>query len=108
MNNEFIYPVLVISLSALITWLTRSLPFMIFRKDSVPKTIKYLGDVLPAAIMVVLVAYCLRSMTFFSASGFVPELVAAALVVLIQYLKNNMYLSIILGTVCYMILIRVI
>lgn len=108
MNNEFIYPVLVVFLSALITWLTRALPFMIFRRDRVPNTIKYLGDVLPAAIMVVLVAYCLKGITFSSASGFVPEIASAVLVVLVQYLKNNMYLSIILGTVCYMVLIRII
>lgn len=37
----------------------------------------------------------------------VPELAACLLVVILQAVRKNMYLSIIAGTVCYMILIRV-
>ena len=57
--------------------------------------------------MTVLVIYCLRNTAFDRFPFGVPELAACALVALLQIFKRNMYLSIIAGTVCYMILIRV-
>ena len=59
-------------------------------------------------IMTVLVVYCLRGISFQSSPFGVPELAASALVLILQIIRKNMYLSIIAGTVCYMILIRVI
>ena len=58
--------------------------------------------------MTVLVFYCLRDTAFGRSPYSIPELAACALVVILQVVRKNMYLSIIAGTVCYMILIRVI
>ncbi len=106
MNNA-LYPIAAIGVVAAITWALRAFPFLLFGNKPLPKVIRYLGKALPPAIMTVLVIYCLRD-TAFSQSPFgIPELAASALVVVLQIIRKNMYLSIIAGTVCYMILIRI-
>ena len=53
---------LAILLMAAVTFLTRWLPFAAFRPGQpIPKTIAYLGQVLPLAMMAMLVVYGLRS-----------------------------------------------
>ena len=66
----------------------------------------YLGKVLPPAIMTVLVIYCLRETSFIQYPFGIPEIIASLLVIVLQMIRRNMYLSIVAGTVCYMILIR--
>ena len=107
MNNA-VYPVAVIGVIAIVTWALRAFPFLLFGRRPLPKTVQYLGRVLPPAIMTVLVIYCLRNTAFGEAPYGLPELIACALVVILQSVRKNMYLSIIAGTVCYMVLIRVI
>ena len=106
MNNT-IYPLAVIGVIAVVTWVLRAFPFLLFGNRPLPKVIRYLGKALPPAIMTVLVIYCLRDISFSQSPFGIPELAACALVVILQALRKNMYLSIIAGTVCYMILIRV-
>lgn len=97
-----------IAIMALVTMLLRFLPFFIFKDGrSAPKTVQYLGDVLPCAIMGMLVVYCLKDISFASVSAFLPQLIAGALTCLSYVWKRNTLLSIISGTVCYMILIRI-
>ncbi len=105
--NSSLYPALVIGVVAVVTWGLRAFPFLLFGKKPLPKTVQYLGKALPPAIMTVLVIYCLRDTAFGSFPFGIPEIISCALVVSLQIIKNNMYLSIIAGTVCYMILIRV-
>ena len=107
MNKELLYPLTVIMIVALVTWGLRALPFILFGKKPLAQSMQYLGHVLPPAIMTVLVIYCLRN-TYFKAFPFgIPEIISSLLVILLQFVRNNMYFSIIAGTFCYMILIRV-
>ena len=106
--NDTIYLIAVIAVISIVTWVLRAFPFLMFGSRPLPKTIQYLGKVLPPAIMTVLVIYCLRDTDIRQFPHGVPELVACTLVVILQVLKKNMYLSIIAGTVCYMVLIRVV
>ena len=106
MNNT-IYPLAVIGVIAVVTWALRAFPFLLFGTRPLPKVIRYLGKALPPAIMTVLVIYCLRDISFSQSPFGIPELAACALVVILQAVRKNMYLSIIAGTVCYMVLIRV-
>ena len=106
MNNT-IYPLAVIGVIAVVTWALRAFPFLLFGNRTLPKVIRYLGKALPPAIMTVLVIYCLRDISFSQSPFGIPELAACALVVILQAVRKNMYLSIIAGTVCYMVLIRV-
>ena len=106
--SERLYPVAVIAVIAAVTWLLRAFPFLIFGTRPLPKMVKYLGKVLPPAIMTILVVYCLRNIDMTRFPFGIPELAASCLVVVLQILRNNMYLSIIAGTVCYMVLLRVV
>lgn len=94
---------LVLTMAAT-TWALRFLPFLIFRKQT-PPYITYLGEVLPPAIIGMLVIYCLRNISFAAKPFGIPELAAGALVVLLQWRKRNSLLSILSGTVLYMVLI---
>ena len=98
---------LIIVVAGAVTLLLRFLPFLIFNgKRETPPYIIYLGKVLPYAIMGMLVIYCLRGISFTAAANFLPELIACAVVVLAHVWKRNTLLSIITGTVCYMLLVQ--
>lgn len=103
------YSIAIIGVVALCTLLTRALPFWLLGgKKEIPQTVKYLGKVLPPAIMVILVIYCLKSVNIFVGSRGLPEFLAIGLVVLLHLWKKNTLLSIGLGTVFYMILVQVV
>jgi branched-subunit amino acid transport protein AzlD len=104
--NDMIYTIAVISVIALVTWALRAFPFLLFGGRPLPAMMQYLGNALPPAIMTVLVIYCLRGTSLTQSPYGLPELVSCALVVILQLVRKNMYLSIIAGTVCYMIMIR--
>ena len=98
---------LIIVVAGAVPLLIRLLPFLIFNgKRETPPYIIYLGKVLPYAIMGMLVIYCLRGISFTAAANFLPELIACAVVVLAHVWKRNTLLSIISGTVCYMLLVQ--
>ncbi len=98
---------ILVGAMALTTIMLRFLPFLVFGKNT-PAYISYLGKVLPQAIIGLLVIYCLKDISFTSAPFGTPELIAGASVVGMQAWKRNAVLSILLGTIIYMILIRVI
>ena len=64
--------ILIIAVCALCTFLERALPFLIFGTRPVPDVVRYLGRVLPMAVMATLVIYCLRGVSFASAADFLP------------------------------------
>ena len=94
---------------ALVTMLTRFLPFLIFGgKRQTPKIITYLGQVLPFAIMGMLVVYCMKDVRFLAAPYGIPELISCALVAGLHIWKRNSLLSIGAGTVFYMLLVQLV
>ena len=98
---------LTVAVVALVTAAIRFLPFVIFSGGrKTPRIIERLGKVLPAAIMGMLVVYCLKHVRFTGAAGFVPELIACLLVGALHLWKRNTLLSIIAGTLCYMLLVQ--
>lgn len=98
---------ILIAVMALVTMLLRFLPFIIFRKN-IPGYISYLGKVLPPAIIGMLVIYCLKDVSLMSGSHGMPELIAAVCVVGLQAWKRNSLISILTGTVVYMILVQMV
>ena len=98
----------LVAVIALVTIGLRFLPFLIFRGRETPAFIEYLGRVLPYAIMGMLVVYCLRGTALFDAPHGIPELIATATVVGLHVWKKNTLLSIIAGTVCYMVMVQVV
>ena len=64
---------LSIAVMAGVTFLTRFLPFLLFeRGGKPPRIVLYLGRVLPPAIIMMLIIYCLRNVSFTSASHGIP------------------------------------
>ena len=94
---------------AIVTMLLRFLPFLIFRAGKpIPPYVAYLGEVLPAAIIGMLVVYCLKDTAVAAAPHGAPEALAALCVVGLQAWKRNSLLSILSGTVVYMLLVQVV
>lgn len=105
--KQHTYILITILICALCTQVTRWLPFLLFGgKKKVPKLIRYLGSVLPAAIMAVLVVYCLKGINPLAYPYGLPELISVAVVVGLHLWKGNTLVSIVLGTLCYMTLIQ--
>ena len=98
-----------IAVMAIVTFLTRVLPFLLFdRGESPPKLVLYLGRVLPPAIIAMLIVYCLRGVSFSTTGGWVPQLLCVAVVVALHLWKHNNLLSIFGGTILYMVLVQVV
>ena len=98
---------LIIAIIALVTAALRFLPFLIFGENrKTPPLVSYLGQVLPYAIMGMLVVYCLKGISFTAFPFGIPELIGCAVVTLLHVWKRNTLLSIGAGTVCYMLLVQ--
>ena len=101
------YAFVAILIMAGVTFLTRALPFLLFgRDDKPPRMILYLGSVLPPAIIAMLIVYCLRGVSFAAAADWAPALIASLAVVGLHVWKKNNMLSIMGGTILYMILVQ--
>lgn len=95
----------LIAVVAVTTIMLRFLPFIVFRKET-PPYITYLGKVLPEAIIGMLVIYCLKDVSLLRVPFGLPEVIAAACVVGMHVWKRNSLISILTGTVIYMVLIQ--
>ena len=96
-----------IAVMAVVTFLTRALPFLLFdRGDHPPKLVLYLGQVLPPAIIAMLIVYCPKGVTFASPAGWAPSLLAGGAAVVLHLWKGNDLLSIFGATVLYMVLVQ--
>jgi branched-subunit amino acid transport protein AzlD len=104
--NDTIITAAAIGIVAIMTWITRALPYLLFTKKSPPQIITYLGTVLPASIMIILVIYCIRNTQFTAFPYGAAEIVSVVLVVVLQFWRKNTLVSIFAGTLCYMVLIR--
>ena len=98
---------ILIAVMAIVTMLLRFLPFIVFNKNT-PAYISYLGKVLPAALIGMLVVYCLKDVSVIDPPHGIPELIAALSVVVLQAWKRNSLISILSGTVIYMLLVQLI
>ena len=104
-----LHAALTVAVAALVTAGLRFLPFLIFGENrQTPPLITYLGQVLPFAIMGMLVVYCLKDVTLTATPFGIPEVIGCAVVALLHIWKRNTLLSIGAGTVCYMLLVQLV
>lgn len=102
-----LHSALMIAVIALVTAALRFLPFLIFGENrKTPPLVTYLGQVLPYAIMGMLVVYCLKGVSLTAFPFGIPEFLGCAAVTLLHIWKRNTLLSIGVGTVCYMLLVQ--
>ena len=102
------YSIAIIAVCVACTFLERALPFLLFGGREVPKIVKYLGRILPMAVMATLVVYCLRGTTFDAMGNFLPQIIAVAVVAALHLWRKNTFLSIVGGTVVYMVLVQLV
>ncbi len=99
----------IILVVASITFLTRLAPFALFSNGRpTPKSILYLGSVLPPTIMAILVVYCMRTVKVAAFPFGLPELIASVCVVALHLWRRNTLLSILAGTAVYMVLVQLV
>lgn len=104
MNSYILKATLV---GALVTYGLRGAVFIIFSdEEKMPLWLKKLGDLLPSAVMAILVVYCLRSAVNDLTGSGIPGIIAALISALTFKWRHNTFLSIIIATAAYMILIR--
>lgn len=97
----------MVAIVAAVTILLRFLPFWIFGENrTTPPLIAHLGQVLPFAIMGMLVVYCLKDVSFSAPGGWLPQLIGCLVVAGLHIWKRNTLLSIGAGTLCYMLLVQ--
>ena len=97
----------MVAVMAAATFLTRALPFLLFgRGGEPPKVVLYLGRFLPPAVIAMLIVYCYRGTSFTEFSGWLPGLIAGLAVVVLHLWKKNDMLSIVGGTILYMVLVQ--
>ena len=98
---------MTIGLCALASILTRALPFLVLsEKKPTPPLVRYLGNVLPAAVFGMLVIYCLKDTAFLSKNYGAPEFAGIFTTILLHIRMRQMLISIAGGTAVYMALIQ--
>lgn len=95
-----------VAILALATSLTRFVPFVLFRGSHTPRYIHYLSQVLPPAVFGMLVVYCMKDVDFAAGSHGIPELMGVAVTVALHLRWRRMLVSIMGGTLCYMLLVQ--
>ncbi|MEY2194431.1 branched-chain amino acid transporter permease [Neobacillus sp. BF23-41] len=109
MTMSLTQQIITIAMVVLGTVLTRFLPFIVFPSGKpTPQYVQYLGKVLPAAVIGLLVIYCFKDVSLVSGSHGLPEFIGVVVVALLHLWKKNMLLSIAGGTIVYMILVQLV
>ena len=99
---------LIIFVSFACTFFLRALPFLAFSGErEMPAWLDRLSHALPPAIMAVLVIYCLKSVPDEWYPSGLCQLLGVIVTALAHKWKHSTFLSILLGTAAYMLLIRV-
>lgn len=100
---------IMIAVVAVATFATRAASFLAFPKDrEIPPSVKYIGMVLPPAVIGMLVVYCLKTTSVLAYPYGIPELVSCLVVIGLHVWKRNIFLSVGAGTVLYMFLVQVV
>lgn len=85
--------------------LTRFLPFILFNNKT-PEIVQYIDKYPPSSIFGMLVIYCLKNVNILQGSPGLPELISIIITASLHIWKRQMLLSIAVGTISYMLLIR--
>jgi len=105
MNNYALWAVLI---CAACTFAVRVAPFALFSgKRGMPESMRRLVSKLPAAIIAVLVIYCLKTLPASDGTTIAVTLCSTAAVVALHLWRKNTLLSIAGGTILYMALLRI-
>ena len=103
------HAILIIAVAALVTIAIRFIPFLFLGKGKkTPAFLTELSVLLPPAVMGMLVVYCLKGTSFNAPANWVPALVSAAVTVGLHLWRRKTLLSILGGTIVYILLANLI
>ena len=97
---------IIIAVSAAVTFTLRALPFIAFSGRKLPKILERLGIALPPAIMAVLIVYCLKDIPADYRTAAVPKLAGVIVTVIAYKWRHSTLIGLVAGTAVYMVLIR--
>ena len=100
------YVISALAAMAFATYSTRAFPFLFLKKYRKNRHFQFVGLYLPPAVMMLLVIYCLKNVDFGAAPYGIAEFMSTAIVIALHLWKRNTLLSIGIGTICYVVLIR--
>lgn len=100
------YIVFAIALAAILTYITRLLPFVYFDKKEPTKTLKYIEIYMPSMIMIVLVFYALKDVDFYEYPHGVAEVFGIVVTMVVHLVFKQALLSIVTATIAYMIMVQ--
>lgn len=99
--------ILTIIIAIIAVQLCRWVAFVMFPAHKpIPEFVKYLGKALPPAVFGLLVVYCYKNVDIFGQYHGMAEFIAGAVVIVLHRTFKNMFVSIGVGTVLYMILVQ--
>ncbi|MEI5522149.1 AzlD domain-containing protein [Streptomyces brasiliscabiei] len=97
------YLIAAVTVSAVVTWALRALPFAALAPLRSSGTVQYLSTRMPAGVMLILLAHCLRDLPLTEPRALAP--VAALTVTAALHLwRRNALLSILTGTATHVAL----
>lgn len=97
--------------TAVLMFLLRAFPFIVFSKKNPPKVLSFIEKYIPAMVIGVLIVYCLadsKYLDFTTSPWGIPAIAGIVSTVLLHLWKGNSMISIFGGTILYMVLERLI
>jgi len=95
-----------IAVAAVLTYVTRIIPFLLFRTREPSPLIKYIELNMPLMIMVILVFYALKDVKWENYPYGLAEIIGVGVAIALHVKFKNALLSIFVATLTYMILIQ--
>lgn len=99
------YILAFIAVATLATFATRAIPFLFFERHHEHPLLLHIGRYLPVAVMALLVVVFLVRSAHWSTPAFgLDALIPCLLVISMHYWKGNALMSILVGTIAYMLI----
>lgn len=107
--SEALRIIAIMLMCAAITFGLRALPFILFRGErALPAWLDRLGRGLPPLIMAVLIIYCLKDAPFAPIESGITQAAGVAATAVSYKLSRNTLFGIVIGTVVYIIVCRIV
>ncbi|GGM37443.1 branched-chain amino acid transporter permease [Dactylosporangium sucinum] len=99
------YLLAAVPVSAAVTWSLRALPFAALARLRASRTVHYLGTAMPAGVMVILAAYCLRDLDHTEPHRLLATALAVVATIGLHLWRRSALLSILGGTAIHVALV---
>lgn len=90
--------------TAILLFLLRAFPFLVFSKKDPPALVRFIEKYIPSMIIAILIVYCLKDIQFTAAPFGLPAIAGIVVTAGLHLWRNNAMISIFGGTIIYMVL----